>query len=55
MLIFTSGTTGYPKAVSTPHRGLVGFAQLSAYQEAFARVAMGGSVPQTFADLAAFR
>ena len=51
VLIFTSGTTGYPKAVTTSHRGLVGFAQLSAYQEAFARVAMGGSVPQTFADL----
>jgi long-chain acyl-CoA synthetase len=53
VLIFTSGTTGYPKAVTTPARGLVGFAQLSAYQEALARVAMGGSVPQSFADLPA--
>ncbi len=51
VLIFTSGTTGYPKAVSTSHRGVVGFAQLSAYQEAFARVMMGGPVPQTFADV----
>ena len=51
VLIFTSGTTGHPKAVATSHRGLVGFAQVSAYQEAFARVAMGGSVPQSFTDL----
>jgi long-chain acyl-CoA synthetase len=51
VLIFTSGTTGYPKAVATSHRGLVGFAQVSAYQETFARVAMGGPVPQSFADL----
>jgi long-chain acyl-CoA synthetase len=51
VLIFTSGTTGYPKAVSTSHRGVVGFAQLSAYQEAFARVMMGGAVPQSFADV----
>ncbi len=53
VLIFTSGTTGYPKAVSTSHRGVVGFAQLSAYQEAFARVLMGGAVPQSFADVPA--
>jgi acyl-CoA synthetase (AMP-forming)/AMP-acid ligase II len=52
VLIFTSGTTGYPKAVTTSHRGLVGFAQVSAYYEALARVAMGGPVPMTFADLA---
>ncbi len=51
VLIFTSGTTGDPKAVTTSHRGLVGFAQVSAYQEAFARVAMGGAVAQSFADL----
>jgi long-chain acyl-CoA synthetase len=52
VLIFTSGTTGYPKAVTTSHRGLVGFAQVSAYYEALARVAMGGPVPMRFADLA---
>jgi long-chain acyl-CoA synthetase len=53
VLIFTSGTTGYPKAVSTPHRGLVGFAQVSSYQEVLARVMMGGPVPQSLADLPA--
>ncbi|HEX4431940.1 MAG TPA: class I adenylate-forming enzyme family protein [Frankiaceae bacterium] len=51
VLIFTSGTTGYPKAVATSHRGVVGFAQLSAYQEAFARVMMGGPIPESFADV----
>ena len=45
VLIFTSGTTGRPKAVTTSHRGLVGFAQVSAYYEAFARVAAGGPSP----------
>jgi acyl-CoA synthetase (AMP-forming)/AMP-acid ligase II len=53
VLIFTSGTTGYPKAVSTAHRGLVGFAQVSAYYEALARVMMGGAAPQAFTDLPA--
>jgi acyl-CoA synthetase (AMP-forming)/AMP-acid ligase II len=52
VLIFTSGTTGYPKAVATSHRGLVGFAQVSAYYEALVRVAMGGPVPMAFAELA---
>ncbi len=51
VLIFTSGTTGYPKAVTTSHRGLVGFAQVSAYYEAFARIAAGGAVPMSFDDL----
>jgi acyl-CoA synthetase (AMP-forming)/AMP-acid ligase II len=51
VLIFTSGTTGYPKAVTTSHRGLVGFAQVSAYYEALVRVTMGAPVPMTFTDL----
>jgi long-chain acyl-CoA synthetase len=52
VLIFTSGTTGYPKAVATSHRGVFGFAQVTAYSETLARVAAGGPVPQTFDDLA---
>jgi acyl-CoA synthetase (AMP-forming)/AMP-acid ligase II len=47
ILIFTSGTTGRPKAVSTPHRGIVGFLQLTLFGEAFARVVMtGASAPR---------
>jgi long-chain acyl-CoA synthetase len=53
VLIFTSGTTGYPKAVAASHRGLVGFAQVSSYQEVLARVMMGGPVPGSFAELPA--
>ena len=45
VLIFTSGTTGRPKAVSTPHRGLCGFVQVTRFGEALARVLMGGEVP----------
>jgi long-chain acyl-CoA synthetase len=43
VLIFTSGTTGRAKAVTVPHRALVGFAQLAAFGEAMGRVAMGGA------------
>jgi acyl-CoA synthetase (AMP-forming)/AMP-acid ligase II len=47
VLIFTSGTTGRPKAVSTPHRGVIGFGQVNSFGEALARVVAGGDVPQT--------
>jgi len=45
MLIFTSGTTGRPKAVAIPHRAVVGFAQVSTFAEAVGRVAMGATPP----------
>lgn len=45
VLIFTSGTTGRAKAVTVPHRAVIGFAELSAFGEATGRVAMGGAVP----------
>jgi acyl-CoA synthetase (AMP-forming)/AMP-acid ligase II len=43
VLIFTSGTTGRPKAVSTPHRGIVGFLQLTLFGEALARMLTAGA------------
>jgi acyl-CoA synthetase (AMP-forming)/AMP-acid ligase II len=46
VLIFTSGTTGRPKAVTTPHRGLIGFNQVNSFSESRARVAAGGEVPR---------
>ena len=45
VLIFTSGTTGRPKAVTVPHRAVCGFAQVSSFGEAAARVALGEPVP----------
>jgi acyl-CoA synthetase (AMP-forming)/AMP-acid ligase II len=45
-LIFTSGTTGRPKAVTLSHRGIIGFTQVNAVNDALAAVAMGGAVPQ---------
>jgi long-chain acyl-CoA synthetase len=45
-LIFTSGTTGRPKAVMLSHRGVIGFTQVNAVNDAMARVATGGTVPQ---------
>jgi acyl-CoA synthetase (AMP-forming)/AMP-acid ligase II len=45
ILIFTSGTTGRPKAVTTPHRGAVGFGQVNSFGETLARVAAGGEPP----------
>jgi acyl-CoA synthetase (AMP-forming)/AMP-acid ligase II len=46
VLIFTSGTTGRPKAVTVPHRGLCGSEQVSAYAEMLAVAALGQAVPQ---------
>jgi acyl-CoA synthetase (AMP-forming)/AMP-acid ligase II len=46
VLLFTSGTTGRAKAVTTTHRGLVGFGHVNSFSEAVARVAMGAPVPQ---------
>jgi acyl-CoA synthetase (AMP-forming)/AMP-acid ligase II len=46
VLIFTSGTMGRPKAVSTPHRSLCGSEQVNAYAEILGTAAMGGRVPQ---------
>jgi acyl-CoA synthetase (AMP-forming)/AMP-acid ligase II len=46
VLIFTSGTTGRSKAVTTPHRSLCGSEQVSAYAEILGTAAMGQAVPQ---------
>jgi len=46
LLLFTSGTTGRPKAVSTPHRGLCGFLQVNHFAEALGRMLMGGELPR---------
>jgi acyl-CoA synthetase (AMP-forming)/AMP-acid ligase II len=45
VLIFTSGTTGRPKAVTVPHRAVVGFAQVKTFADAADRVAAGAPVP----------
>jgi acyl-CoA synthetase (AMP-forming)/AMP-acid ligase II len=45
VLIFTSGTTGRPKAVSIAHRGLCGALQLASFGETLAMVAAGAAVP----------
>ncbi len=45
VLFFTSGTTGRAKAVTTSHRGLIGFADLVSFSEAMGRVAAGTPIP----------
>jgi acyl-CoA synthetase (AMP-forming)/AMP-acid ligase II len=50
-LIFTSGTTGRPKAVSIPHGGLCGALQLTSFAETLGRVAVGAAVPAAGEDL----
>ena len=45
VLIFTSGTTGRPKAVTVPHRALCGFLQVNMLPEAAGRVLLGGTMP----------
>jgi acyl-CoA synthetase (AMP-forming)/AMP-acid ligase II len=46
VLIFTSGTTGRPRAVTIAHRGLCGSEQVNAYAEFLAAAAGGANVPQ---------
>ena len=45
MLIFTSGTTGRPKAVTIPHRGVIGFGHVNLFGETLGRVIAGAPVP----------
>jgi acyl-CoA synthetase (AMP-forming)/AMP-acid ligase II len=45
VLLFTSGTTGRPKAVTVPHRSVAGFAQLAEMLEASGRAEAGLAVP----------
>jgi acyl-CoA synthetase (AMP-forming)/AMP-acid ligase II len=52
MLIFTSGTTGRPKAVTIPHRTVCGFAQVTMFNDNVARVLFGAPVPTSDTDLA---
>jgi acyl-CoA synthetase (AMP-forming)/AMP-acid ligase II len=42
LMLFTSGTTGRPKAVSMTHRGIIGFVHVSTFSEAMMYMAMGG-------------
>lgn len=44
-LVFTSGTTGRAKAVTIPHRAIVGFAQLNVFNDAVAGLVGGSPVP----------
>ncbi|MBL7498701.1 acyl--CoA ligase [Frankia sp. CNm7] len=52
LLLFTSGTTGRPKAVSIPHRSFIGFAQVNTFAEVATRAAYGMPVPDRAEDLA---
>ncbi|MEZ4333181.1 MAG: class I adenylate-forming enzyme family protein [Myxococcota bacterium] len=45
-LIFTSGTTGRPKAVTVPHRAVCGFSQVSAFTESSGRALFGLPLPE---------
>jgi acyl-CoA synthetase (AMP-forming)/AMP-acid ligase II len=47
VLIFTSGATGRPKAVTVPHRGVIGFAHVKTFGDALGRVMAGAPVPLT--------
>jgi long-chain acyl-CoA synthetase len=46
LILFTSGTTGRPRAVTIPHRSIVGFAQVNLFRETVGRVAQGAPIPE---------
>ncbi|ONH58870.1 hypothetical protein CcI49_19290 [Frankia sp. CcI49] len=52
LLMFTSGTTGRPKAVTLPHRSIIGFAQANLFSEVAARAAYGLPAPARIDDVA---
>ncbi|MDA8045428.1 MAG: class I adenylate-forming enzyme family protein, partial [Actinomycetota bacterium] len=52
LLLFTSGTTGRPKAATIPHRAVIGFVQLNQFSELTGRVALGAPVPLRAEDVA---
>jgi long-chain acyl-CoA synthetase len=51
LLLFTSGTTGRPKAVTMAHRTLIGFVQVNVFSEALMFMAQGGPLLKAGSDL----
>jgi acyl-CoA synthetase (AMP-forming)/AMP-acid ligase II len=51
LLVFTSGTTGRPKAVVTSHRGVCGATQINDFSESIAMTVMGAEVARAGSSL----